>query len=375
MAAARSALVVGGGIVGLVAARALALQGIETKLLERRAKIEDDGGIGIGIQNNAMNALGAIGLAERCVGDGVGVDTITTYAPNGMQLRERATERYFDSAWPGYTGMTRAALHAILAEGAREAGVELVTSAAVAEVHQAGEWAEARLGDGRATRADVIVGADGIYSTVRGLLFPEQAGARPMGEAVWRARLPGVRRQQIEMMFGGGVGTIGYTPLPKDTYLYVVDRADKAPPRDAADLADRLRALLEPFPGFVPTLREHISDLPGDVTWRRLETASFTEPWHRGRAVIIGDAAHAGPPTLAQGAAMGIEDGVVLAECFAGSSAVEDAFAEFMRRRYRRVRTIVDASITLSTAQMDPDGRQRMAEAERAAAEVLAQPI
>jgi 2-polyprenyl-6-methoxyphenol hydroxylase-like FAD-dependent oxidoreductase len=91
--------------------------------------------------------------------------------------------------------------------------------------------------------------------------------------------------------------------------------------------------------------------------------------------VLIGDAAHAGPPTLAQGAAMGIEDAVVLAECLASADDPEVALQLFMERRFARVRTIVDSSLTLSRAQMEPGGQSKMAEANQAAAAVLRQPF
>ena len=71
---------------------------------------------------------------------------------------------------------------------------------------------------------------------------------------------------------------------------------------------------------------------------------------------------------------MGIEDGVVLAQCLATADSVEAALAAFMARRWDRVNTIVTASLTISRAQMEPDGQARIAEANRAAAAVLAQP-
>ena len=374
MTSATSALVVGGGIVGLVGARALALKGVKVTLLERKPIIADEGGIGIGMQSNAMNALGEIGLAQACVDKGVPVESITVYAPNGAPVASRAPEKYCDSPWPGFTGISRAALHAILVDGAAKAGVDLVSGAEVASVRQDDKAATVVLSDERVFSADMLVGADGIHSTVRAALFPAYARPAPLGEGVWRGLIEGVQLHDVSMMFGGPVGTIGYTPLKGDTYLYVVDQDSNAPARDELDVAARLIERIGKVPGFPGRLLPHLSHRPGDVTYRPLASVWLPAPWYAGRIVIIGDAAHAGPPTLAQGAAMGIEDGVVLAQCLAQATTLPAGFDAFMKRRYERVKTIVDASITISHAQMERGGQVKMAEANKGAAMALSQP-
>ena len=374
MTAVGSAIVVGGGIAGLVAARALALRGVAVTLLERKPAIEDEAGIGIGIQNNAMNALGEVGLAQGVVAAGVPVEMIHLHAPDGSKVGHRPTDRLAGSPWPGFTGISRAALHGILVAGASEAGVTLITDALVEKVGEAGGSAEAFCRDGRRFTADLLVACDGISSRIRDQLFPESAMPQPTGEAVWRGLVPGVQLDDVSFVFGGPVGTIGYCPLRGEVYLYIVDTDDRAPPTGAPDMAERMAALVAGVEAPPALLARKLSRASGDVTYRRLETVQLAPPWYRGRIVLIGDAAHAGPPTLAQGAAMGIEDGVVLAQSLAGSATVEAALPAFMARRWDRVNTIVAASLTISRAQMEPDGQARVAEANRAAAAVLAQP-
>jgi 2-polyprenyl-6-methoxyphenol hydroxylase-like FAD-dependent oxidoreductase len=369
-----SALVVGGGIVGLVTARALALKGVKVTLLERKPTITDEGGIGIGMQSNALNALGEIGLAQACVDKGVPVDTISVFAPDGSPVMSRPPERHCNSPWPGFTGISRAALHSLLVDGGRDAGVDLIVDAEITSVQQQADTAMAVLTDGRSFSADLIVGADGIHSRVRAAVFPDQAVPVSLGEGVWRGLIEGVQLHDVSMMFGGPVGTIGYTPLQGDTYLYVVDQDGNAPARDEPDVAARLIERIGKVPGFPALLLPHLSHRPGDVTYRPLASVWLPAPWHAGRIVIIGDAAHAGPPTLAQGAAMGIEDGVVLAQCLAKGPSLSAGLDAFMKRRYERVKTIVDASITISHAQMERGGQAKVAEANKAAAITLAQP-
>ena len=172
----------------------------------------------------------------------------------------------------------------------------------------------------------------------------------------------------------GGVGTIGYTPLRDGLYVYVVDSNDRAPAYDDPDLAGRLAAIIGDVPGFPGELMRQSSAAMGEVSYRRLQAVALPDPWYAGRAILLGDAAHAGPPTLAQGAAMGIEDGVVLAECLAAIADVASAFSSFRQRRHARVRTTMEASMTISEAQMAPGGRPRMIAAQQAAAAALALP-
>ena len=374
MGAVASVLIAGGGIAGLVSARALALAGLQATVLERRHEVTDEGGIGIGIQSNAMHALDSIGLAQRCLEDGVAVGTISIHAPDGTVIAEQPTARHYGTRWPGYVGIRRSALHAILVAGAREAGVTLLTDAQVASVEQDLAQVRVALADGRSLTADVLVGADGIHSALRAQLFPAHAAPLPIAEGVWRAFIAGVHREDVRIMYGGCVGTIGYTPLRDGIYIYVVDAHDRAPDHADPHLADRLLALIGGVPGFVGELMRQFSPATGEVSYRRLQAVALPDPWHAGRTILIGDAAHAGPPTLAQGAAMGIEDAIVLAECLSDNSDVASAFCGFMQRRYARVRTIMDASMTISEAQMAEGGRPRMIEAQRAASAALALP-
>lgn len=153
-----------------------------------------------------------------------------------------------------------------------------------------------------------------------------------------------------------------------------MDRYSHAPARDEPALAARLGERIGNVPGFPARLLPHLSHRLGDVTYRPLAVVQLGAPWYSGRILTIGDAAHAGPPTLAQGAAMGIEDGVVLAQCIAQSDWLPGSLKAFMRRRYERVRTIVEASVAISRAQMQAGGEREMAAAQKAAAIALAQP-
>jgi 2-polyprenyl-6-methoxyphenol hydroxylase-like FAD-dependent oxidoreductase len=117
-------------------------------------------------------------------------------------------------------------------------------------------------------------------------------------------------------------------------------------------LAD-LRALSQAYHGPWDEIREVLTD-PATVFYTQFETHVLPAPWNRGRVVLVGDAAHTCPPTLAQGAAMAFEDGVVLADMLVAADAVDDAFWQaFTDRRLPRAATVVELSNTLAQWQLD----------------------
>jgi 2-polyprenyl-6-methoxyphenol hydroxylase-like FAD-dependent oxidoreductase len=369
----QSIVVVGGGIVGLVASVALAQQGFSVTLAERKSDIADDGGVGMGLQSNAMAALAALGLADNCIATGIAVDHMELFAPDGTPLARPPIPRNGGPDCPGMTCVSRARFHAILHQAALRAGVDIQTNARVIGCEQSDEQATIQLADGRSIAAQLVVAADGIYSALRGLIFPDHAAALVTGEAVWRAHVKGASRfRSVGLIFGGPLGTVGFTPMPHDEgYLYIVDHARNGPARNEPDLPRRFAELLADYGGFPQLL---LPCLTQTVNWRPLETVPLPSPWYQHRVLLIGDAAHAGPPTLAQGAAMGIEDAVVLARCLSAHDDLATALEAFMARRYQRVRTIVDASVAISRAQMEADGGPTIARAQEAARIVLAEP-
>jgi 2-polyprenyl-6-methoxyphenol hydroxylase-like FAD-dependent oxidoreductase len=366
-------VVVGGGIVGLVASIALAQKGYSVVLAERKHDIVDDGGVGMGLQSNAMGALATLGLADQCITNGVAVDHMELFAPDGTLIGRPPIPRNGGPDCPGMTCISRAKFHAILHEAALNAGVEVLTDAHVVGCTQGNDNASVELADGRSLSAHLIVGADGIYSAMRGLVFQDYAAPLATGEAVWRAHVKGASQfRSVGLIYGGPVGTVGFTPMQNDEgYIYIVDRAENGPMRDEANLVERFAQLLDDYHGFP---RQLLPYLTKTVNWRRLETVALPSPWYQNRILLIGDAAHAGPPTLAQGAAMGIEDAVVLAQCLEDQDDLATGLELFMTRRYVRVRAIIDASLAISRAQMMPKGRPAIARAQEIARNVLAQP-
>jgi 2-polyprenyl-6-methoxyphenol hydroxylase-like FAD-dependent oxidoreductase len=115
-----------------------------------------------------------------------------------------------------------------------------------------------------------------------------------------------------------------------------------------------MREKLEPFGGRVAEQRELITD-PSEVVYRPVDNIIVPAPWYRGRAVLIGDAAHGTSPHAGQGAAQAIEDAVVLAEEIASGKPAEELLDTFMARRYDRCKAVVELSGAIGAWEQNPD--------------------
>jgi 2-polyprenyl-6-methoxyphenol hydroxylase-like FAD-dependent oxidoreductase len=211
-----------------------------------------------------------------------------------------------------------------------------------------------RLSDGTSRRYDVVVGADGIRSTVRRMIGIDTR-PEPNGMGIWRIhtrRPAGVER--TDLVYGGPCFIAGYCPTGPDTmYAYLVERAGAYADLTGRERAGRMAALSEGYGGVWDGIRADIA-ASDRVNYTWFESLLVEAPWNRGRVVLIGDAAHACPPTLAQGAAQGLEDALVLAELLLSAEAVDQRlFDAFAARRFERVRTVVEASVTLARWQLE----------------------
>jgi 2-polyprenyl-6-methoxyphenol hydroxylase-like FAD-dependent oxidoreductase len=113
-----------------------------------------------------------------------------------------------------------------------------------------------------------------------------------------------------------------------------------------------MRSRMREFRGVIGELREQILD-PKGVVYRPMEPMLLEKPWHRGRAILIGDAAHATTPQLAQGASIAIEDAALLSALLPQNRSLHDLFEEFMRRRFERCRFVVETASTIGRLEVE----------------------
>lgn len=352
MTAAAKVLVIGGGIGGLAAARAIRLKGIAVDLIE----IESDWtvyGVGICQPINALRALDTIGLAQRCIERGAPFNGWRVCDANGRIFIDAPGRQHDGEKLPNLNGITRPVLHSILISGANEVGVHIRLGVAVAKLVQYDSEVEVSFTDNTTGRYDLVVGFDGTRSETRKFLFGDAYQPSFTGQGTWRYNLPRPPEIDTGMLFYGEGTKVGLCPLAKDKmYLFVVTAETDGTWYSGAGLANEMRSRIAGYGEMISCLRKQIVD-PGEVVYRPMLVSLIEEPWYKGRVMVAGDAAHATTPHLAQGAAMAIEDGVVLAEVLSQSDDLDVALSAFMRRRYDRSKYVVDCSIKIGTWEME----------------------
>ncbi|MFF5437829.1 FAD-dependent oxidoreductase [Streptomyces achromogenes] len=354
MSTARTVLVIGGGAAGNAVTVLLRRAGLRVELVEAKADWNATAGSGITLQGNALRVLRALGVWERVAKAGFAFDSAGLTAPDGTVLHVARDLRTGGDDLPATVGIERPRLQRILIDAVRAsgAGVRLGTRAEALE--QDGDGVRVRFGDGTEGRYDLVIAADGLGSATRAAIGITDK-PEPTGMAVWRVAAPrpaGVVR--TDLAYGGPAYIAGYCPTGDATlYAYVAeDSRDRAsiPPET---YADEMRRLASAYGGHWAEIVPHITD-PAKVNYTWFDRLLVEGSWHRGRVVLAGDAAHCCPPTLAQGAAMSLEDALVLAELLTGADDWDDAlFRAYYERRVPRVRAVVEASVLLGRWQLD----------------------
>jgi 2-polyprenyl-6-methoxyphenol hydroxylase-like FAD-dependent oxidoreductase len=346
-----SALVVGGGITGSVLSLALASRGVRVDLVEI-SPVWHGVGHGITVQGNALAALAKVDVLDEILKRGVPFDQLRMRQADGSLIAEVPTPRTGGPGLPATLGALRSDLQAVLCERVYAAGVNVRLGLTVRALAQDARQAYAEFSDGTAGRYDLVVGADGIRSAVRALLGITTV-PQPTGMSIWRvvADRP-AEMDCAEVYYGGPRYKAGYSPISAgQCYAYILDTDGTL--RDFGDQPawELMYKRSAGYGGTWGTIRETIGP-DSDVSHTRIEWLLVDDPWYRGRIIVIGDAAHACPPLIAQGAAMCAEDAVVLAEIVTGDRPLEVALPAFMSRRMPRVEVVVRNSMRLVRWEM-----------------------
>jgi 2-polyprenyl-6-methoxyphenol hydroxylase-like FAD-dependent oxidoreductase len=343
MSKVKKVLIVGGGIGGLATAIALQKVGIETEIVEKQ-KEWNVYGVGIILQSNALRAIDALGITEEFLAVG------TTHS--ALHIRDSQGNMIFDAPihpsgkFNITGGIPRRDLHEILLQTAIKNGTKITLGTTVEVIENAGSFVYAKFTDGTSGTYDLVIGADGVRSKVRNLVFGDIEPTF-VGQAVWRYTLKRPKDLENITMFYGKNAKAGIVPMTKDNcYVFVVTAEPGNPWKQEDQLHVLMREAFKEFGGLIAELSEQITD-PKEVVYRPLETLIVEKPWYRDRVLLIGDSAHATVPHLAQGAAMAIEDALVLAELLQKDEPVLDILNEFMERRFERCKFVVDNSNTL----------------------------
>jgi len=346
-------LVVGGGVGGLTLGAALGQRGIEADVVEIK-KQHSVLGVGIIQPGNALRALRTIGVMEQCLAAGFPANERRYHDTEGRLLVTSPAARIAGEDAPAISSLPRSALHRILLEAAIGAGAKVSMGITLASFDDRGTGIEATLSDGRQLHCDLLVAADGIRSPLRKILFPAAPETRYSGYGCWRVTLPRPPEINFSGIYQGANGTkAGLIPLTRDTmYLYLVTTEPGNPWLKPEDQHHLLRDRLRGYGGLIGEIRDGLNP-HSDVYYAALEEVVQPPPWYRGNAVLIGDAAHASLPHMAQGAAMAVEDAVVLAELAGHDLANEERLARFMTRRHERCLYVQNTSHAMADSELN----------------------
>lgn len=352
-------LIAGAGIGGLTAALALLRAGCPVRVLEQADELGEVGA-GLTITPNGSRALASLGLGGALAEIGS--------APEAGEIRHFATGATLlalpqaPAADAPLYHVHRADLHALLAgEVGRLAPDSIRTGARVAGVAQDGAHLQVTLAGGEVLEGAALVGADGVHSTVRRLCF-DDGSPEFTGYVAWRGLVPGQALERglteppLAIWVGPGHLFIRYRLRRGELCNYVGVAARARWAEEGWTVAAEPGELFAEFREFEPRVTRVMQATPPGTLFRwGLFARRPLASWRLGCATLLGDAAHAMPPFLGQGAVMAIEDAVVLGRAFATSGGVDEALDRYERARIGRTTRVTQDSWDCAALWFGPD--------------------
>jgi 2-polyprenyl-6-methoxyphenol hydroxylase-like FAD-dependent oxidoreductase len=312
--------------------------GIEPHLVEIRSVLGEIGA-GLHIPGNGVRALYQLGIGKEAKEAGHPFNLRTRFDAAGRLLAEEEV----GAVWGPdgfHLGISRPVLHELLLGAAN---VQVRLGVEVRAIEQNERSVRVRFSDGTEDEFEVVVGADGVHSQVRSLAVSDASPAYG-GDVYWRGMVQGVQPQANMFLFSGDRRTVGLVPLGNGR-TYIFGHLASAEPIDdpVEGRLERFRARYSQFAGPV---QEAVAALQQDEQLHFGPTELVQlDATCSGRVVVIGDAAHAHPPGMAEGACLAMEDALVLGEELSRDRDVPAALQSFHTRRQMRVRQVVQRAL------------------------------
>ena len=342
-------LIVGGGIAGLAAAIALQRCGVQCHVVDLDMKPI---GAGIGFAGRAPQALEELGIYDEVYATGKPftdkMKAPVTRDQSGAVIGSPPSSQEFPGAKPP-VGVHRPVFSEILLRKARAMGARVDNKVSITSIAENQSSVAVTFTNGEVGSYDFLIGADGINSRVRSLVFPDAPEPEYAGQMSirWLAPFPAIPEE--DWYSAGRCGKVAIHNMPLYDHIYVpmvFNMPDAKLSQDQCyEVVDQLLSQFT-APAIVELRKRLMPDselIPRPFKWLLLDS-----PWHRGRVLLIGDAAHATTAHMGMGGGMALEDAVVLAQCIGSASTLEEAFGDFMKRRFERVRVVVETSVALS---------------------------
>ena len=347
MTRVRTAIVVGGGIAGPAVAMALQKAGIESVVYEARDTGADGIGTFLTVGSNGVDALRVLGADGPVLAAAFPTPTITLRSDTGKRLGVSRTGRTLPDGTTSQT-IKRADLYRVLREEALARGVPVEYSKRLVRAEVTDEGVRGVFADGSEAVGDVLIGCDGVHSTVRRVIDP----AAPAPTYAGLLTTGGYSRDvhvdagpgNYEMIFGRRA-FFGYVAAPDGQVWWFANVPRRADPTrgevEAVSADEWRRRLLRLYAEDAGPAVKLIHASPEMLPMSAIHAIPNLPMWHDRRIIVIGDGAHAPSPTSGQGASLAVEDAVVLAKCLRDSPGPETAFDRFEAARRPRVERII----------------------------------
>ncbi len=373
MGQVREVLIVGGGIAGMSLAVCLRRLGVRVDLIDS----DEQGraiGAGLSLNGATLKAFQRVGVLERMSAEGHMHSAFELHLPSG-QLLQRIQPPSHPGGAPAGGGILRPVLHQILADATRTAGARIRLGVRLDGLQQADNRIRTACTDGEKGEYDLVIGADGLHSQVRGMIFPDAPQPRFTGQGCWRAVFPRPPDFDCVSIYMDTHHKAGLNPVSaQEMYLFLLETVDPTQRMPEEHLPRLLSERLRPFGSPLSELRSAL-DTAARINYRPLETLFLPAPWFKGNVLLIGDAAHATTPHSAYGCGLAVEDAVVLAELIEESVPLPQVLARFMERRFERCRTVVEGSVKLGDLEMAHAPLSEHQAVSAIVAQAIAQPI
>jgi len=343
-------VIIGGGIAGCSAAIALSRAGHDVRILEKQDAWRFQSS-GIFVYSNGLKTMQKLGVLDEIIAAGFPVQNgRNAYFDNaGKEIVDTFYPSAEKGRIPAILGIKRAEIHRVLAARMEQLGVMVELGTSISAFRQSNDQVHLTMTDGRTQACDLLIGADGVRSSTRDLADIDVV-PRYTGFGVWRSVHRRPPDLTVKVMMMGPAKRFGIMPI-SDDHLYTFGTV--AEPEDSffapSDWPDLMKGRFREFTGPAAPFLDEL-DHEAEVLYTAVEEIVLPLPWHRGRVLLIGDAAHASTPFMGQGGAMAMQDAVVLAAALKSHDNLDDALAAFGESRYPICKFVQDVSRAVGEA-------------------------
>lgn len=304
-------------------------------------------GAGITITGPTLRAFQGLGILDEVVQHAYTGNGIQICNVEGEPIDLVPTPSAGAGNLPGCGGIMRPVLHRILSDRVKRCPIRVRLGVTVETLASGDDRIDVSFSDGTSGSYEIAIGADGLFSRVRNLILPNAPQPEYTGQTCWRLVAPRPPSIERRTFFLGGKVKVGLSPVSKtEMYMFLLQTTPRPPHLPDEALPGKLATLLEGYGGPLEHIRKSLGPR-SRIVMRPLEAFFLPKPWHVGRCLLIGDAAHPTTPHLASGAGMAVEDALVLGQEAARHADAASLFEGFMGRRYNRCRLVVENSMEI----------------------------